>query len=84
VEILTMKITTLFLAIPLAFGSGIALAQSTTTTETTTAMPAPTVGSTTRTERLDTPDGTVEKNKTTTMNPDGSVSTERSKTVTHE
>jgi hypothetical protein len=53
VEILTMKITTLFLAIPLAFGSGIALAQSTTTTETT-------------------------------MNPDGSVSTERSKTVTHE
>jgi hypothetical protein len=84
-----MKLTALLLALPLALGSGAVMAADvTTTTEssaTNSGMPASTE-SKTKIEKHEGlfGDKTVEKNKSTTQNADGSVSTEKSKTVTKE
>jgi hypothetical protein len=77
------KIPTLLLAITLAMGSGLASAQTSTSTEKTVSTPLGSVNSTTTT----THDGpavgkTVEQKKSTTEHPDGSVTTDHSKTVT--
>jgi hypothetical protein len=84
-----MKLTALLLALPLALGSGAVMAADmTTTTEsssTNSGMPASTE-SKTKIEKHEGlfGDKTVEKNKSTTQNADGSVSTEKSNTVTKE
>jgi hypothetical protein len=80
-----MRFAALLLVAPLAFGSGAAFAQSSsTTTETTTspsAMPAP--GTTSITQHKVTPSGAeVDRNTTTTVNPDGSTTTDHTKTIT--
>ena len=79
-----MKFTALLLAVPLAFGSTAVWAQSTTTTETTVTNPSlPTTETTSSTDRIVTPSGkVVEKSATMTQGADGSVSIDRSKTVT--
>ena len=84
-----MKLTAIFLAMPLVLGSGAVMAADmTTTTQSTSSsgMPAASTESTTKIEKHDGlfGDKTVEKNKTTTQNADGSMSTEKSKTVTKE
>jgi hypothetical protein len=62
-----MKLTALMLTVPLTFGSGAVFAQSTTTTDST----------------VNTPSGkTIEKSSRTDEHPDGSVTSDRSKTVT--
>ena len=62
-----MVLATLLLTVPLTFGSGAVLAQSTTTTDAT----------------ITTPSGkTIEKSSRTVEHPDGSVTSDRSKTVT--
>jgi hypothetical protein len=82
-----MKLTAMFLAMPLVLGSGAVMAaDSTTTTEsssTDSGMPASTESKTTieKHEGLFS-DKTIEKNKSTTQNADGTVSMEKSKKVT--
>jgi hypothetical protein len=62
-----MKLAAIMLTIPLTLGSGAAFAQSTTTTNST----------------IDTPSGkTIEKSSRTEEHPDGTVTSDRSKTVT--
>ena len=76
-----MKIAPLVFAVPLVLAAGFASAQ-TTTTEKTVNTPIGSVESKTTTNHADSWDGkTVEKSKSVTENPDGSVTTERSKTV---
>ena len=78
-----MKITTIVLAIPLVLGAGFASAETTTTTEKTVNTPIGSVESRTTTDHGPAWDSkTVEKHKSVTENPDGSVTTERRKTVT--
>lgn len=83
-----MKLTALLLALPLAFGSGAVMAADTTTTtestSTNSGMPTSTETKTKVEHQGLFGDKTVEKSKSTTQNPDGSVSTERSKKVTGE
>ena len=78
-----MRFYTLLLAAPLALGYGVAVAQVSTTTETTTSRPVmPSQTTTTNSERV-TPSGAiVERNSTTYDNPDGSTTIDRSKTIT--
>jgi hypothetical protein len=79
-----MKIRALLLAMPLVLGAGLASAQTTTTTEKTVNTPLGSVQSKTTTDRGTSWDGkTVEKSKSMTEHSDGSVTTERSKTVSH-
>lgn len=78
-----MKITSLVLAIPLVLGAGLASAETTTTTDKTVNTPIGSVESRTTTDNGPGWDGkTVEKQKSVTENPDGSVTTEHKKTVT--
>jgi hypothetical protein len=79
-----MKFHTLLLAVPLTLGYGVAMAQMSTTTETTTTQPVmPSQTTTTKSERTVTPGGAlVERNKTVQENADGSTTIDRSKTVT--
>jgi hypothetical protein len=79
-----MKFQTLLLAAPLTLGYGVAMAQMSTTTETTTTQPVmPSQTTTTKSERTVTPGGAlVERNKTVQENADGSTTIDRSKTVT--
>jgi hypothetical protein len=77
-----MKITALMLAVPLVLGANFAFAESTTTTERTVNTPVGSVETRTTTGHSGSwDDKTVEKHKSVTENPDGSVTTERSKTV---
>ena len=79
-----MKIATLVLAIPLVLGAGFASAETTTTTEKTVNTPLGSVESRTTTDHGPGWDGkTVEKQKSVTENPDGSVTTQHKKTVTN-
>jgi hypothetical protein len=80
-----MKFAALLLIAPLTLASGAAFAQSTTsTTETTTSQPAMPSGDTTSTtEHKVTPGGAqIDRNTTTTQNPDGSTTTDHTKTIT--
>jgi len=62
-----MKLAALLLTMPLALGSGAALAESTTTTDST----------------ISTPSGkTIEERSRTSEHEDGTVRTDQSKTVT--
>jgi hypothetical protein len=78
-----MKITALFLAIPLSLGSGIVLAeQVTTSSETIVSKPAMPSVETKSSEHVVTPDGaTIEKHSASTENADGSKTSEKSKTI---
>jgi len=84
-----MKLTALLLAMPLAFASGgVMAADYSTTTETrsnNSGMPTSTE-SKTNVEQHSGPfgDKTVEKQKSTSQNADGSVSIEKSKKVTKD
>jgi hypothetical protein len=77
------KISALSLAITLVMGVGLASAQTTSTQKTVT-TPLGSVDSTTTTTNHDGPTDskTVEQKKSTTEHPDGSVTTDHSKTVT--
>ena len=81
-----MKLAALLLAVPLAFGPGAVMAQSVTTTtqssSTNAGMPTATESQTRVEQQGPLGDKTVEKSKSTTLNPDGSVSTDVSKKVT--
>lgn len=82
-----MKLTAPFLAIPLAFGSGAVMAGDSTTTTESSSTNSGTPTSTESTTKVDQHQGlfgdkTVEKNKSTTQNADGTVSMEKSKKVT--
>lgn len=85
-----MKLTAIFLSLPLVLGSGALMAadMSTTTesTSTSSGMPAASTESKTKIEKHDGVfgDTTVEKNKSVSQNADGSVSMEKSKSVTKE
>jgi hypothetical protein len=77
-----MKISALLLAITLVMGSGLASAQTSTTTDKSVTTPMGSVDSRVTTDRSGPMLGkTVEKSKSTTAHPDGSMTTERSKTV---
>ena len=79
-----MKITALMLAVPLVLGATFASAETTTTTDRTVHTPVGTVETRTTTDsdhRMPTDGRTVEKSRTTTEHPDGSVTTQRTKTV---
>ena len=77
-----MKITALMLAVPLALGATFASAQTTTTTQRTVSTPLGSVETRTTTDHGTPADGsTVEKTKSITENPDGSVTTQHTKTV---
>jgi ABC-type glycerol-3-phosphate transport system substrate-binding protein len=77
------KISALSLAITLAMGVGLASAQTSTSTQKTVTTPLGSVDSTTTTHHEGPTDGkTVEQKKSTTEHPDGSVTTDHSKTVT--
>ena len=77
-----MKISALLLAITLVMGTGLASAQTSTSTEKSVSTPMGSVNSKVTTDRSGPMDGkTVEKNKSTTEHSDGSVTTDRSKTV---
>jgi hypothetical protein len=77
-----MKITALVFAVPLMLGAGFASAETTTTTEKTVDTPVGSVQTRTTTDHGPSMGGaTVEKHKSTTENPDGSVTTQRSTTV---
>ncbi len=80
-----MKLTALLLAVPLAFGPMAVMAQSVTTTtqsSSTSAMPTTTESQTKVEQQGIFGDKTVEKSKSTSVNPDGSVSTDVTKKVT--
>jgi len=83
-----MKLTTILLALPLVLGSGAAMAADTTTTtqssSTNPGTPTSTDSKTTVEHKGLFGDKTVEKNKSTTQNADGTASTEKSKTVTKQ
>ena len=82
-----MKLTPLLLAVSLAFGPVAAMAQSVTTTtqsSSTSGMPTSTESQTKVEQQGIFGDKTVERSKSTTMNPDGSVSTDVSKKVTRD
>jgi hypothetical protein len=79
------KISALSLAITIVMGVGLASAQTSTSTQKTVTTPLGSVDSTTTTNtNHDGPmdSKTVEKKKSTTEHPDGSVTTDHSKTVT--
>ena len=77
-----MKITALMLAVPLVMGATFASAQTTSTTQRTVSTPLGSVETRTTTDHGMPADGaTVEKKKSVTENPDGSVTTEHKKTV---
>jgi hypothetical protein len=70
------------LAVPLVLGANFAFAQTTTTTQKTVSTPLGTVESRTTTDHGVPGDSeTVRKSKTVTENPDGSVTTQHTKTV---
>jgi hypothetical protein len=76
-----MKITAFVLAVPLVLGAGLASAQTTTTKTIDT--PLGSVHSSTTTDPGDLGDAkTVQKHKSVSENPDGTVTTQHSKTVT--
>ena len=78
-----MKITALMLAVPLMLGANFAFAQSTSTTQRTVSTPVGSVETRTTTDHGMPDEGkTVEKRKSTTEHPDGSVTTEHTKSVT--
>lgn len=78
----TMRFPALLLALPLALGTGVVWAQSTTSTETKTSDSMAGTQSRSSSERTDAGMGTtVEKHDSATKGPDGSVSTESNKTV---
>jgi hypothetical protein len=86
-----MKLTALLLALPLVLGSGAVMAaDSTTTTESSSSTNSGMPSSTESKTKVEKHNGifgdntTVEKNKSTNQNADGSMSTEKSKTVTKE
>jgi hypothetical protein len=87
-ENIAMKITAILLVLPLALGSGAAFAETTTSSDSVTinsGMPASSTESRTKIEHQGLlGDKTVEKSRSSTVNPDGSVSTEKSKSVTHD
>src|SRR4051794_31100626 len=78
-----MKLRSLLLALPLVLGAGSVFADSTTTTDTKKSDPVMgTTESTSSTRHNDSLSGSSsEKRDTTRQNPDGSVSTESSKTT---
>jgi hypothetical protein len=80
-----MKITALMLAVPLVLGANFAFAQSTSTTQRTVSTPLGSVETRTTTDHSAPADRgdekTVEKTRTTTENPDGSVTTRHTRTV---
>jgi hypothetical protein len=77
-----MKITALMLAAPLVLGATFASAQTTTETQRTVSTPMGSVETRTTTDHGMPADGTtVEKQKSVTENPDGSVTTQHTKTV---
>jgi len=76
------KISALSLAIAVVMGVGLASAQTSTSTEKTVSTPLGSVGSTVTTTHDGSMDGkTVEKKQSKTEHPDGSVTSEHSKTV---
>jgi hypothetical protein len=79
-----MKITALMLAVPLALGASFASAQTTsTTTQRTVSTPLGSVETRTTSDHGMPEEGrTVEKQKSVTEHPDGSVTEQRTKTVT--
>jgi hypothetical protein len=75
-----MKITALMLAVPLVLGATFASAQTTTTKTVDT--PVGSMETRTTTDHGMPADGaTVEKKKSVTANPDGSVATQHTKIV---
>jgi hypothetical protein len=87
-EIIAMKLTAILLALPLALGSGaVFAADSTTTTKsmsTDSGSPTTTESKTKVEHNGLFGDKTVEKDKSTSQNADGSVSMEKSKKVTKD
>ena len=77
-----MKISALLLAITLVMGTGLASAQTSTSTEKTVSTPMGSVDSRVTTNHDRSMDGkTVEKKQSKTEHPDGSMTSEHSKTV---
>jgi hypothetical protein len=84
-----MKLTALFLSLPLVLGSVAVMAEDRTTTTESTSINSRMPGSTESKTKIEKHEGvlgdtTIAKNKSVTQNADGSVSTEKSKTVTKE
>jgi hypothetical protein len=79
-----MKLATLWLAAPLALGWGVAVAQTTTsTTESTTSQPSMPPSDSSVIQHTVTGDGTtIDRRSGARQNPDGSVTTDHSKTIT--
>jgi hypothetical protein len=76
------KISAMLLAITLAMGTGLASAQTSTSTEKTVSTPMGSVDSRVTTDHDRSPDRkTVEKKQSNTEHPDGSVTSEHTKTV---
>jgi hypothetical protein len=83
-----MKLSAVLLALPLVLGSGAVMAADSTTTTQSSSTNAGMPTSTESTTKVEHDgllgDRTVEKSKSTSQNPDGTVSMEKSKKVTND